>query len=95
MEKETKMLPLKDLTLVATLQTLGFEINAIDYQIEGDNNKPVAFFHFLETEKLEEAIKKFWAQKLNVEPRQFMMNLHGIKAQIDGVYKNPRSRFNG
>lgn len=94
MEKETKILPIKDLTLVATLQTLGFDINAVDYQIEGDKQKPVAFFHFEETEKLQGAIKDFWAQRLAVEPRKFMLNLHGIKAQIDGTYKNPRAKFN-
>jgi hypothetical protein len=93
MEKEEKILPIKDLTLVATLETLGFQADEVDYQIEGDKGRPIAYFHFKETETLEDAIKKFWAQKLAVEPRKFMLNLHGIKARIDGTYKNPRSKY--
>jgi len=92
MEKD-KIFSTRDIYLATALVTLGFEITSIDYQQEGERPQPVGYFNFTETEGLVEQKNKFWAGKLSVEPRSFVGNLRGLKAEVTNAYKGPRSRF--
>jgi len=84
----------KDIYLAATLLTIGFPIERVDYQIEGERQQAVGYFSFEESEKLRDAIKDYWSEKLEVEPRKFISNMRGLKSQVSGVYKSPHSKFN-
>lgn len=94
MENE-KIFSTRDIYLAATLVTLRFYLEGIDYQIEGERQRPVGYFNFEKTENLEETEKKYWAGKLSVEPNSYMMNLRSLKARVNGAYKSPRSNFTG
>lgn len=89
MENDMKIFSTRDLVLASTLVTLGFEMQGIDYQQEGDKNRPTGYFKFDDTPNMRTAEDDFWNGKLSVEPRKFMSNLHGFKAQVYNVYKSP------
>ncbi len=91
--KEEEYFTTRDLNLAATLQTLKFPLIRIDYQVEGERQRPVGYFNFEDTTDLRDAERKFWAKDLSVEPREFVDNLRGLKTQLAGAYKNPHSRF--
>lgn len=94
MKSEQKnIMSTRDLNLATTLMTLRFTMNGIDYQIEGEKQRPVGYFNFEDTIELQDAIKQFWSGDLSVEPRQFMNNLRGLKAQINSFYKSPHNNF--
>lgn len=92
-KKEEKIFVTRDLNLAATLITLKFPILGIDYQVEGERQRPVGYFNFNESDELLNAEKQFWARALNVEPREFVDNLRGIKTQLSNTYKSPHSKF--
>lgn len=94
MINEKKTVSIKELVLLAVLMYLKFPVENIDFQIEGDKNRPTAYFQFEETPELKSTIKDFWNGQLSVEPNEFMFNIRKIKAQTDGAYKNPRGNFN-
>lgn len=94
MTEENKSRSMRDLYLASTLVSLGFEITNIDFQVEGERNMPVGYFSFEDTKELRDTEKDYWAMKLKVEPRMFINNLRGLKAQVNGEYKGPHSRFN-
>lgn len=79
----------KDVGLAATLITLKFKMNGITYQYEGVRPHPVGYFEFADGEKLQNALSAYWRGDLAVEPRSFMTNLRGLKAEISNIYKNP------
>jgi len=83
----------RDLVLAVTLITLKFELIKIDYQIEGENQRPVGYFNFENTNALKETIRKHMNGDLSVEPKQFMSNVRELKAQINNFYKNPNNKF--
>ena len=92
MENE-KIFSTRDIYLASTLMTLQFYLSGIDYQIEGERQRPVGYFNFKETTDLKDTEKKYWSGKLGVEPRAFIMNLRSLKAQINNAYKSPRADF--
>lgn len=92
MENE-KIFSTRDIYIASVLMTLGFFLEGIDYQIEGERQRPVGYFNFERTTALQETEKKYWAGKLAVEPKLFMMNLRSLKSQINNVYKNPNSKY--
>ncbi len=92
-EQKNNSYSTRDLNLATTLITLHFIMEGVDYQIEGEKQRPVGYFNFEDSEELQNAIKKFWSGDLSVEPRQFMNNLRGLKAQINSFYKSPHSNF--
>lgn len=95
MEKEeNKDYSTRDLYLASALVSLGFEIENIDFQVEGERHMPVGYFSFVNTEELKEVEKKYWSGKLRIEPRMFINSMRGLKAQITGEYKSPHSNFN-
>lgn len=79
----------KDLYLSSTLVTLKFFMTGIDYQIEGDKNRPVGYFKFQNSPELVEAKNKYIQGLLQVEPKAFITNMHSLKAEVENMYKNP------
>ena len=92
-EEENKTYETRELSLAATLITVGFELVGINYQVEGQANRPVGYFLFENNRELGEAIQKFWASKLAVEPKSFMQNLRALRSQVNCEYKSPNSQF--
>lgn len=90
---EKKLFSTRDIYLAATLITLKFYMIGIDYQIEGDRNRPVGYFSFEETDALREASQKYIQGLLSVEPKAFITNLHSLKSTITNVYHNPLNSF--
>ena len=88
-KKTDEIYSTRDIYLSATLLTLKFKTVGIDYQYEGERNKPVGYFQFEESPELQVAREKYWNKDLSVEPNEFMTNLRGLKAQINDRYKNP------
>lgn len=84
----------RDIYLATTLVTMRFPMIGVDYQVEGDRNMPVGYFHFEDTSDIREAEGKYWKGSLAIEPRTFITNLRGLKAQVSSVYKNPQSNMN-
>ena len=93
MENEKRLYTTRDLYLASTLMSLGFDLNGIDYQSEGEHPRPVGYFSFEDNQDLQMAVKEYWAHKLAIEPQQFMVNLRNLKAQVNGAYKSPHSKF--
>jgi len=79
----------KDLYLSATLVTLKFFMTGIDYQIEGDKNRPVGYFKFQNSPELIDSKNKYIQGLLLVEPKAFITNMHSLKAEVENMYKNP------
>ena len=84
-----KMFSTRDLYLASTLVSLKFYMVGVDYQIEGEKNKPVGYFNFEESPELIEATQKYLQGQLAIEPRIFITNLRSLKAQVTNIYKNP------
>ncbi len=82
----------RDLTQAATLITLKFALIGIDYQHEGSKPQPVGYFKFEDTPRLKEARQKYTQSLLSVEPKVFMTNVHGLKAEVTNAFKNPHNR---
>lgn len=82
----------RDLTLAATLVTLKFPLDGIDYQIEGVKANPIGYFKFDDTEQLRDARRRYTQALITVEPKQFMTNVHSLKAEVTNAFKNPHNR---
>lgn len=80
----------RDIYLAATLLTMKFALLSIDYQIEGERKFPVGYFNFESTKELREVEMKYFQGALAVEPRTFVTNMRGLKAQVSNIYKGPR-----
>ena len=91
-----KIYSTRDLYLASILVTLKFPLISIDFQIEGEKNQPVGYFNFEDNLELKEAEKQYWSGNLSVEPRIYINNVRGLKAQVVNIYKSPtidRSQF--
>lgn len=86
---ESDIYSTRDIYLSATLLTLRFTLTGIDYQYEGERNKPVGYFQFNSSPELYAACDNYWNKKLAIEPNEFVTNLRGLRAQINNYYKNP------
>lgn len=82
----------RDLTLAAVLVTLKYPMVSMQFQVEGMKNQMVGYFEFENTPSLREARQKFTQGLLMVEPRGFMMSIHGLKAEVSNFQKNPHNR---
>jgi len=82
----------RDLYLAATLVSLKFPMIGIDYQVEGEKNRPIGFFKFENSGRLMEAKTQYNQGMLVVEPRNFVTNLNGLKAEVIGALTNPHTR---
>ncbi len=79
----------RDLTLAATLTTLGIYHNRVDFTVEGDRNHAVGYFVFEDTEELRETETGYRKGQLLVEPRAFMSSVHQLKALVMNYLKAP------
>jgi hypothetical protein len=86
-----KIYSTRDLCLAATLVTLKFMMIGIDYQVEGSRNKPIGYFKFENSLMLQDAKNKYGQSLLSVEPKTFITNLNGLKAEVIGTFSNPHS----
>lgn len=91
--EEKKLYSTRDITLAATLSTLKFVLEGIDYQVEGYRQQPVGYFNFEDTDLLRKAERDYQQRKITIEPREFIENLKNLKSQVTNVYKSPRSEF--
>lgn len=72
----------RDLPLASVLVTLKFFMLGVDLQIEGQKNQPVGYFKFADSQLLQEAKQKYNQGLLAVEPKVFLANLRGLKADV-------------
>jgi hypothetical protein len=89
-----KFFSTRDIYLASTLITLKFPLKSVDYQQEGINNRLTGYFNFEDTPEIHGAEQKYWDRSLVVEPLLFVTNLKGLKAQVVGQYKSPRTNGN-
>lgn len=87
--EEQKIFSTRDLYLATTLVTLKFMMIGIDYQVEGSRNRPIGFFKFEDSPRLQDAKAKYGQGLLMVEPKSFVTNLNGLKAEVIGALSNP------
>lgn len=90
-QSNDKVFSTRDLCLASTLVTLKFYMTGVDYQIEGMKSQPVGYFKFENSEELQEARKKFLQGMISVEPREFLRNLHTLKAEVQNITMNPHN----
>ncbi len=88
---EDEIFSTRDLTLAATLTTLGIYHIRVDFSLEGDKNNAVGYFIFDDTDELREMELKYRTDKLLVEPRAFMSSIHQLKALVMNYMKSPHS----
>lgn len=88
---ENEIFSTRDLYLAATLVTLNFYLNGIDYTIEGDKNQPIGYFKFSNTQEIQDAKAKYVQGLLKIEPKSFVTNLKSLKSEIVNLYKNPHT----
>jgi len=92
-EQEQALWSTRDISLATTIITLDFKLVRVDYQVEGERSIPVGYFNFEDTLELREAERKYWQGDLMIEPKSFVTNWKGLKAQVTNIYKNPHSQF--
>jgi hypothetical protein len=91
MSQEPEVFSTRDIYLAATLITLKFQMISVDYQFEGAREMPVGYFQFEKSEELMSAEQGYWRGSLSVEPRAFVTNMRGLKAQTSNSLKSPHS----
>ena len=84
----------RDITLAATLTTLGIYHERTDFTLEGEKNNAIGYFVFDNTPELIEAEIKFRKGELLVEPKFFMSNLHQLKAFVINYLRSPHTDLN-
>ena len=92
--KEEGIYSTRDLALASTLITLKFYMKGMDYQIEGVKNRPIGWFKFEDTEEIREAHQKYMQGLLLVDPREFVSNMHMLKAEVENTLLNPHRSVN-
>lgn len=96
MSDDKRMYVTRDLYEAATLVTLKFFMEHVDYQIEGERRFPVGYFNFEDTPELQEARKKYIQGLIQVEPKALFSSFKALKAQVVNSYKKPtRQHTNG
>jgi len=88
-QKTNEVYSTKDITLASTLVTLKFYMEGVDYQLEGQKVSPICYFKFKNSQSLQDAIKQYMQSLIAVEPKTFMTNLRGLKAEVDNFKSNP------
>jgi hypothetical protein len=75
--KENDYLKTNELSLVATLQVFGYELESVEKGINGR-----ATFYIKRDGHLDDIISSFWLRKLKVEPLAFFESMKVIKSRI-------------
>lgn len=73
----------RDLYLAASLVNKGFELDRIDFQLEGD--RQVGYFCFAKTPELEETERSYWKDKGG--DRDLFGAMRALKARVASTYK--------
>lgn len=87
-----KIFSTRDIYLAATLITLKFFLNRIDYSIEGSKNQPIGYFLFDNTQELQDAKSRYSQGLLAVEPKAFVTNMKSLKSEVSNIYSNPHMK---
>ena len=87
--KNQKVFTTRDLYMAASLISLKFFMQGVDYQVEGD--KTVGYFNFEDNEKLREAIHKFRQRMLVIEPNTLFASMRELKSEVTTRYKRPNN----
>lgn len=74
---EIEVIRTSDFTLAATLLATGFDIMGLDKT----NPKHVVFI-YKRTSDLEVQVKKFWANEIKINPKDFVYSQREIRAMI-------------
>ena len=74
---ENKYFKSSDLSLIATLQVFGYQIEKIER-----NNSEKVIFAIKQDDKLSELVQAFWSRNLSVEPLQYFESLKVVKSRI-------------
>jgi len=88
-QNENEFYATQDIYVAATLITIGYYMETVDYKIDERKKIPVGIFKFKMTPELKEVEKKYLQDLIKVEPKTFINNLRGLKANTANVYKNP------
>jgi|WetSurMetagenome_2_1015567.scaffolds.fasta_scaffold846479_2 hypothetical protein len=75
--KENDFFKSSDLSLIATLQLYGYQIEAMDR-----NNSDKVVFLIKRNKELDKFIQAYWSRSLQVEPLAYFESLKNIKARI-------------
>ena len=75
--KENDFFKSSDLSLVATLQLYGYQIEAMDR-----SNSEKIVFVIKRDEELDKLIQAFWSRILQVEPLAYFESIKNIKSRI-------------
>lgn len=86
-----KIFTTRDLYLAASLITLKFHMQGVDYQVEG--SKLVGYFNFIDNNKLRDAVDRYRQGQLAIEPKMFITNMRELKAAVTTEYKSPTNQF--
>jgi len=74
---EQQNLQIRDLGLAAAIVSLGFEV----LETRRDMNSRI-YFVFVDSPELQEAIKEYWANTLNVKARYYFDAIKMLKTRI-------------
>ena len=75
----------RDITLVATLKAIGYNILFVEFQLE--NGRDVGYFTFEDSEALQKDVNRFYNGEILVEPKKFMLELKAAKSRVTSYYK--------
>lgn len=67
----------RDLGLAAALVSAGFELKQTSYDSSGR-----AYFIFLQSDELDNAVNAYWTDALNVKARKYSDNIKMLKSRI-------------
>lgn len=91
-ENNNEFFSTTDLIQAAVLQTLGFSVVDVAYQIEGDKSRAQGIFSFIDSPELKKALLQNLSRKLAVEPNTFMTNLKALKSEATNRSRNSYNR---
>jgi hypothetical protein len=77
MDMDEPTTKIRDLNLAAALASCGFGAPEIERDVGGQ-----AYFIFIKTRELEQAISDYWADTLSVHARQHSDNIKTLKTRI-------------
>jgi hypothetical protein len=75
--KENNFFRTNELSLAATLQSMGYEIDSVE-----KNNDGKATFLVRRDSELDDAVRLFWLRRLKIDPLSFFESLKIIKSLL-------------
>lgn len=77
-----EMFSTRDIELATSLVLCGYEVENIDFQVEGEKGNVVGYFLFERTQNLIQTEKDFWAGRLSFEPKRFAFQQKSLKNRV-------------